>query len=119
MRGVAGCLAAVMIVACGLNLAGAAGIKKPSAGSPFATSFILVTTCSTCDHLALKEVEIKQLGTEKFLVGKSVDGGRAGFKGSIVWIPLSDAGQIVEFASEQQLIKAMPERIGMPSPAGK
>lgn len=109
MRVLTACTTAIILAGLSLDLAGAAGVK-PDAGNPFAGKFLLISARSKPDDgIPMKDAEVKQIGEQKFVVGKGVDAGlpAAWFKDRIIWMNLSDVSRIVEFTNLEDLKKAM------------
>lgn len=118
MRVLSACIAVIVLA----DGAWGAGVKDAPAGNPFAGKFILISARSKPDDgIPMKEAEIKQIGEQRFVVGKGVDTGLPGawFKDRIIWMNLGDTSRIVEFATLDDLKKAMSPAAVPVAPGGR
>ncbi len=82
----------------------------PTENSPFRGQVVAVTTDDN-GGVCLSHAQVRQLGDRSFLVGKGCyDDHPANWtKGRMVWVPICRIVQIVEFGSEEEMMKAREE----------
>jgi hypothetical protein len=90
--------------------------KPAAAGAPFGTKVILVQG-DIVSRTILENPEIKQLGTESFVVGKRTGDEEDEENGRIIWIALRGVVSIEEFKNVKDAVRAAgPARLPLPPP---